>query len=1291
MKNRLLFFVLFTSFLSFAQQNAEIVLSWTDNVKTSVGEVAVTIPQFQGEYMNFIPDKKVLLLSATIPVSSAVAENSLQVTNIVYESITRQQLGELSATAVPSAINASVRSFLARNDWYAVISLSPIIKEGNTFKRIKSFTYSYTISNSAMLGRSSNATNAISNSVLNSGEWHRFYVEKSGVYKISRSFLQQLGVNVNSDPRNMKIFGNGGRMVPLLNSTEYPMDLAENAITIIGEEDGTFNNSDYILFYAEGVDNWSQENGTHNNLYSNRSYYYITSQGGAGKRIGTMMQPSAPSTQTVASVDSYQYYEKDLISIARLGRKWHGEQFNVNNEQEFAFTLPDIDASSPVKVSVSAAANSTASTSMTIEGNGGALGTINFFPSGQYDAAFDGFYTGNLTASGENVEIGLTYNNNGNPSANAWLDYIILQSKRRLRGNGKQFRFQYNDAASNIGVAEFQVSNAAGISEIWDITNIYDVAKISNTGNQGSFSFKVAMGEVRKYITVSSSDYYTPLKESKARVANQNLKGTIFNNSQGQFQDIDYIIITPEFLAASAEKLANIHRNQSQLNVKVVKLENIYQEFSSGKQDIGAIRNFVKYVYFNASATGKRIKYLNLFGDASFDFKDRIPNNTNIVPIFHGYSPGGNLPNYSTTLTFVSDDFFGLMDPQEGTLNSADGVDIAVGRMLVSSVQQADEMVNKVVEYLSVDAYGRWRNEYTIITDDLDGNGSTEFVPEMERLAATLTETQNRPFINIRKIHSDAYVQQASAGGQRYPEAKEDIIRSINYGTLVVNYLGHGGEDGMAGERLFEKSDAQNLNNKFKYPLFITATCELTKFDNPYRPTAGEFIYWNKGGGAIAMITTTRSIFISDAFSFNKSLSEKLYAFGSNEYPTMAEALRLTKINGNSYRVIAFVGDPALKLAVPKPRVVLTEINGVPLAQSTDVLKSLSYVKLGGRVEDEGGNVLNSYSGEVAVTVFDKPIQRVTLNNDNMTRQVTIGGVTTNVPAITNFNTLGETIFRGNATVNNGVFEFGFVVPRDIRVPVAEGRVSFYSKRYNVLQDQTGYDATIKVGGVNENAVADNTAPRVRLYMNEEAFISGGITNESPIFLAFLEDENGINTSSGIGHDIIAILDGDETNPYLLNDFYEANIDDHTRGKLSFPFSNLAKGMHTITFKAWDVYNNLVTAEIQFVVVGGDKMHIEKVLNYPNPFVSYTEFWFTHNRPFEPLDVQVQILTITGKVVKTINQSVMTDGFLCRDIRWDGRDDFGDRIGKGVYVYKLTVRSSTTNKSAEKYEKLVLL
>ena len=335
-------------------------------------------------------------------------------------------------------------------------------------------------------------------------------------------------------------------------------------------------------------------------------------------------------------------------------------------------------------------------------------------------------------------------------------------------------------------------------------------------------------------------------------------------------------------------------------------------------------------------------------------------------------------------------------------------------------------------------------------------------------------------------------------------------------------------------------------------------------------------------------------------------------------------------------------------------------------------------MKITGEVTDENNNPLPTYTGELAVQIFDKNITRTTFNNDN------------NAPAI-NFTTLGETIFRGNASVRNGQFEFGFVVPRDITIPVGNGRISFYSKRNQIFLDKTGFDNTIKVGGINENAAPDNVGPQVKLYMNDQTFVSGGITNESPIFLAFLEDENGINTASGIGHDIVAILDGDETNPYKLNDYYETELDNYKNGKLKYPFRNLAKGLHTILFKAWDVYNNFVTAEIQFIVVGDESIVINNVLNYPNPFVNYTQFWFSHNRPYEPLEVQVQVLTITGKVVWTKNQTVATEGFLSRDITWDGKDDFGDRIGKGVYIYKLTVKSVLTNSQTHKFEKLVIL
>ncbi|PZR19785.1 MAG: peptidase C25 [Flavobacterium psychrophilum] len=1276
MKNRLFFFTLLYSIVSFAQQRGEIVLNWTDNVKSSLAGVSLVLPEFQGQYFDYEANTKQLFFSHSFSVSGPVDQKSLQVTNIVYESMPADKLGSLSASSLPSGINASIGTSKARDQWTAGIRLSPIIKDGGGYKRIKSFTYSYSLSGPEMVTYGVNDFDVVSNSVLASGSWFRFYVTKSGVYKISRGFLQQLGLDVNVDPRNIKIYGNGGRMLPLKNSDYYPADPEENAITFVGEEDGKFDSADYILFYAEGVDNWSEENGSHNNLYADKSYYYVTTQGGQGKRILPMGQPSGAATLNTSVFDEYQYYEKDLVNIARLGRKWHGDPFNVNNKQEFKFTIPDIE---PVEatVKISAAASSPISTSMSATANGQALGSLSLSGLGLHDLAEEATRSFPFTPSGNDITIELTYNNNGAPSANAWLDYIVIQAKRRLQGNGKQFRFKYNDAGTNNGVIQYNISNAAGINQVWDVTDIYNVGKIQNEGLQSQFSFKSILGEVRKYVTVVPSDYYTPLRDSQTRVANQNIKGTIFNGTGSQFQDVDYLIVTPANLNSSAENLANLHRKEG-MNVKVINLENIYAEFSSGKQDIGAIRNLVKYIYLNASSPENRIKYVNLFGDASFDYKNRIPNNTNIVPIMQGYEPG-DFNNYSTVTTFVTDDFYGLMDPSEGAMLESDqeGLDVAVGRMLVSDKKQADEMVNKVAEYKASEAYGRWRNEFIVLADDLDGDGSLNFVDTLDDMTDELIAA--RPFVNVRKIYTDAYVQESSAGGQRYPQAKEEFVRAINYGALVVNYLGHGGEDGMAGERIYEKTDADNLTNRYKYPVFITASCEITKFDNPYRPTLGEYTYWNTAGGAIGLISTTRALYISAANTFTPRIIRNLYAYGQEEYPSIAEALRVVKAGwaNKNIRMICFLGDPALKLAIPKPELVLTEINDIPVAEFTGALNSLAYVKLEGRVVNGTATVTN-YNGELEVTIFDKNINRETLDNDNMGK-------------VSQFATLGETIFRGNASVNNGLFEFGFVVPRDIKIPVADGRVSLYASRTTKTDDRQGYSTTVKVGGVNPNPEADTTGPKVRLYMNDESFVSGGITNASPIFLAFLEDEHGINTASGIGHDIIGILDGDENNPYIMNDYYETEKDSYQRGSLRFPFSNLEKGLHTLTFKAWDVYNNLVTAEIQFVVVGDEGLTLDKVLNYPNPFVSYTEFWFTHNRPFEPLDVQVQIFTVTGKVVKTINQSVTTDGFLCRDIKWDGKDDFGDRIGKGVYVYKLTVRSTITNKTAEKYEKLVLL
>lgn len=1257
----------------FAQQKGEITIHWSEKATANVGDQKITLPQFDPLNFQFDHYSKQLFFNFKIPLTKEINENSLQITNIVYENILVPELGDLSLSAIPTLPNAVAKNIKSRADLFASISISPIIKEGNTFKKIKSF--SYTLNSSENRISSTNSEfNTISNSVLTSGNWYRFYVVKSGVYRITKSFLSELGVNVDGvDPRKIKIYGNGGRMIPLKNSTYYPADLAENAIQVFGEEDGVFNNSDYILFYAEGVDQWNIDSQTTNNLYDSKSYYYINVQGNDGKRMTNMPQPTSASDVVITAFDDYQYHELDKVNIIRLGRRWFGEQFDFENQQEIDFKIPNINTNTPVNLFVYAAAISTTSTSMEVKANSETAGNITFTPVGSSVRADWSTLSGNITAT-EDIRISLNYNNNGVPDSKGYLDYIRLKSKRNLVGYGKQFQFQYDAASSSNQVGEYQITNASNIPEVWNITDLYNVTKAVNN-NQSTFSFKSNFGSVQKYIAVDNSDYFTPSIDTRPRVANQNLKGTIFLNAQNQFQDIDYLIICPTFLKNQAEKLANFHRNYSQLNVKVVTLDLIYQEFASGKQDIGAIRNFVKYVYFNASAPDRRVKYLNLFGDASYDFKNRISVSANIVPIYHALNSYTVDPS-----SFASDDFFGLMDDNEGDLDAPGTIgqiDIAVGRMIANTTTQANELVDKVIDYHDIKSYGNWRNNIVVVADDTDQDSDRTLQTNINNMAETIVA--EKPFLNYEKILLDSYVQETSAGGSRYPKARKDLFEYFEKGTLVLNYLGHGGEDGLSQERIWEKSDGQNLSNRYKYPLFITITCEFSRFDNPFRPTAGEYVYWNPKGGAISMITTIREIYQSTGETFNDILARYLFSYDSNEYVSIAEALRLAKNDFNPRTDIVFyLGDPALKLAIPQPKINLTKVNDSPITGPIDDFKSLAYVKLAGEVTDENNNPLSAYNGELSIQIFDKKITRTTLNNDN------------NSPPI-NFDILGETIFRGNATVTNGQFEFGFVVPRDIAIPVNNGRISFYAKRAQTLFDKTGVNTSIKIGGINPNAVADNIPPKVKLYMNDQAFISGGITNESPLFLAFLEDENGINTASGIGHDIIAILDGDESNPYKLNDYYETELDNYKSGKVKFPFRNLAKGLHTITFKAWDVYNNLVTSEIQFVVVGDESITITNVLNYPNPFVNYTQFWFTHNKPFEPLEVQVQVLTITGKIVWTKNQSVTSAETTCREITWDGKDDFGDRIGKGVYIYKLTVKSVLTNTKTEKFEKLVIL
>ncbi|MCC1484755.1 type IX secretion system sortase PorU [Winogradskyella immobilis] len=1270
---------------SFSQQK-QYVINW-EGVRVLESDYSkIEIPSFNSNHFSY-NDETGLTYFAQWDNNNIINENSVRLTNVSYAQITIAELKDLKPELIPSELRYTLKNTKARDKRSAYFELTPIINDNGVYKKVTAFTVNYNFgannrsSNSAFLNRTP------FNSVLESGDWYRFTVDTTGVFQLTRNFLNQLGVNTNAvDPRTIKIFGNGGRMLPLPNSVDYPIDLTENAIQFVGEEDGSFDSNDFILFYAQGPTGFTQESNTNLNLYSDESFYYVNVSSGNGKRIAPLIQPEGEPTLIIDNFQANQFYEVDEFNLVRLGRRWFGDSFNVENQRSYTFNFPNIDTSEPARFTITFGSIAETSTSMAVSINGNNVSNISF-PIVDLEGtviASGGQYVGNVNLTSDEIGINLDYENNGNPTTIAHLDYINIEATRRLEYVDEQLLFTNRNVAINSGIAQYNLTNTSSVSQIWDITDRFNVTSFSNSDQNSEINLKAIAGEERTYIAFSNSDFFEPRRTSNSQVANQNLKGTIFLNDDGVFEDIDYIIITPEFLLGQAERLAEINRNQNNLNVKVVMLNEIYNEFSSGNQDIAGIRNFVRYVYDNASEDSRRLKYLGLFGDASYDYKDRIRNNTNIVPSWFSVN------SFSLTSSFISDDFYGVLDVNEGTLATSDRLDVAVGRLLADDLQRAKDIVDKIERYYAEESFGNWRNNLLVVSDDVDEPFERVLQQTTDDLA---TEAAiEKPFFNTIKVHSDAFQQQSSSGGDRYPDANAAIRDAIEVGALVVNYFGHGGEDGLADERIFITNDAQEVNNFCRFNCFVTVTCEYTRYDDPNRATAGEFTYWNTRGGAVALITTTRQIFVTVGTDYNEVLDDYLFAFGSNEVPTMAEALRLTKLDpqiAGSFqnRLVHFIGDPAMKLAIPQPNIRLTAINDVPVGQDTDVLQSLSRIKLSGEVTDENGNVLSDYNGVLTATVYDKEIQRQTLANDGVTDS--------NGLIRLDFTTLGETIFNGQATINNGVFEFNFVVPRDIGIPVGQGKVSFYAKNNARLEDQTGYSFDIQVGGINENAEEDNVGPVVNLFMNDENFVSGGITNESPTLLARLQDANGINTASGIGHDISAILDGDETNPFILNDYYQANVDDFTNGVVSFPFRDLEPGLHTITLTAWDVYNNSSESEIQFLVFdNNEELVINNVLNYPNPFVDYTEFWFNHNSS-DVLDISVQIFTVSGKLVKTINgqtnQSGKSTSTLSRDIVWDGRDDFGDKIGKGVYVYKLKVKSQRLNKQIENIQKLVIL
>ncbi len=1196
--------------------------------------------------------------------------SSVKFKAVSYSPLPYHMVKALRLNDVPDAFSAEVFPQNGRNKVGTLMKVNAIIRKDGRYYKLDAFEIGW--KEGRQVGNRMNRA-ALTHSPLSDGKWYRFEIGQTGVYKLDKTFLESLGVNTSQiDPRNISIYGWGGQMLPLANDSGMPQELAELAIRVHGENDGSFDAGDYILFYGTGRE-WNPEYQTHNNIYSDKKFYYLKIGNSPGKRMQAYTEPSGTPVVSFTEYLAHRYYEKDSVNIVKLGKEWYGNNFNYGQAtRHFEMHFRNRIASKKIKVTFKLATDNPAVSNVTIKVNNQTMGTYNLpalFPILQANGihAVKTVQTDSIAVTGDKINISMVYNDNGYPAAKVFLDYISVDAYCSLSVGGKSFVFSHPAQQNTSGVVEYQLSDAGQLDEIWDVTNPFEATYLPASGN--NFSFKAAGMTKGKYVTVTD-DFLEPVKPGNPRVNNMDLRWDTFYAS-GSYTPPDYIIIAPERFRSQAERYVAFHQERG-LHAFFAPLEEIYLEFGNGTQDIAPIRNYLRYVYFES---GQQLKYVTLLGDTSWDFKNLMfdeDENTNVIPSYQSQQ------SFSLVSSFVTDDFFVMTDLNEGHLESSWGLpDIAIGRIPVKDEEEAEVITDKLLHYYDPSTYGNWHNTVTLLADDADRPSSAW---ELGLLWSTLEIARDiethHPFVNLNKIYLDAYPQVSSAGGYRYPDAKRDLLNAFEKGMLILNFIGHGNEYGWTHERIFNLPEIRSLRNIDKLPFVSTVTCEFGRFDNPKLVSGAEILIKNKLGGAVQLLTTTREISASAAMFFNKVYYK--YLFGTEtgsftHFRTPGEALLETKnVYSSLNKKISLLGDPAMPLHFPEPEIVITQIH----SQSQDTIRALELVRIEGEVQDGNGNLLSGFNGTVHPVIFDKKIETRTLNNDHVPGQDTV------------FTKLGPAIFRGQSRVNNGTFSFEFIVPKDIKPAYGRGKISLYAKEEeNILK---GVDTNIVIGGLASNYTADNTPPKIFLYMNDYNFADGGITDANPFLLVKLEDDSGINTVGGVGHDIIAVIDDDPKLTFKLNDYYETEENTYKKGKIKYKLFDLEPGLHTLKLTAWDVHNNKGEAELSFKVVEKNELALDKVLNYPNPFIDYTEFWFTHNRPFEPLEVQVEVYSVTGKMVWHTYQTIINEGFTSRDIHWNGRDDFGNKIGKGVYFYKISVRTSD-GKTLKKWEKLVKL
>ena len=1107
-------------------------------------------------------------------------------------------------------------------------------------------------------------------SVLSIGTWQKLAISETGVYKIDVPFLNALGINTNNlSSASIRIYGNGGEMLPEACNGQKTDDLEENAIYIMDGGDGVLNGNDYLLFYANGPDKWSKDSLNHRfvhqkNLYSNQSFYYL-SIGGIGKRIGETNNTALPSL----NVNSYSgrcFYELDTINFLNSGKNWYGEEMSSMPGRTLTKTwqvpFQNIISGQQATIVSNCIGRSIGNSSrfMVFANNSAVLQQdIPATTAGNYDLfARTNQSSAGFASTGNTLSIQYQFQP-GNSTAQGWLDWFEVFTRNDLSLSGSnQLLFRDWASVGTGNIAGFQLKNANALTQVWDITNALNPVKIKTVLNGSVLSFTSDAGNLHEYIAFSDN-YLKPVAIGK--INNQNLHASSKN---------DMIIITAPAFFSAAQQLGAFHQQHDNFSSLVITADQVFNEFSSGTPDPTAIRDFVKMFFDRAGPDSTlRPSYLLLLGDASFDFKDRIKNNTNFVPAWQ------SLSSLDPLSTYVTDDYFGFLNDAED-INSITGtnlLDIGIGRIPAKNASEAASFVNKLLAYHDTASLGPWRNQLTFIADDEDFN---LHLHDAELITQSTAITNNKYLQD--KIYLDAYKQESSSAGSRYPLVNQAINDQIQKGTLVWNYNGHGGFRRLAEEVVLEQDIVDSWNNPHKLPLFITATCDFAPYDNPAIYSLGENILLRPNTGAIGLMTTTRLVFAFSNRIINENyLKTAMSQKADGSYYSLGDAVRIAKnityqssgdpINNSKFILL---GDPAMTLSFPKYNVETSSINGRIVSAIPDTLKALQKFTIVGRITDALGNTTNNFNGTVYPIVFDKPAVVTTLANDAESLKES-------------FYEDKNIIFKGKSTVTNGNFAFSFIAPKDINYQYGKGRISYYAE--DGKTDANGIFTGFIVGG-SENSPADLKGPDIKAWLDNESFVNGNTVGESPLLLLNLSDSSGINIlGTGIGHDISIMLDDDPGKAFVLNDFFECTLDGYKQGRIFFQLPVLEEGIHTLKIKAWDAANNSSEAVIEFRVSKKETFILQRIFNYPNPFSTTTNFCFEleNGQIGQNVDVVIQVYSLTGQLVRSLKKTIKITGKRSCEIEWDGRNENGSKMGSAVYVYVVYIKSPFGNSSSK--------